>query len=96
MLQQRGEVIAENERLTAFLHKAKSTISKLTDEILQLKTSLKDKQTQLDSVDRPLERKIAAIEAVLADKEKEIIDLVNKNKQLQDRIDLVSTEELSK
>ena len=74
LLQQRGEVIAENERLTAFLHKAKSTISKLTDEILQLKTSLKDKQTQLDSVDRPLERKIAAIEAVLADKEKEIIE----------------------
>ncbi len=96
LLQQRGEVIAENERLTAFLHKAKSTISKLTDEILQLKTSLKDKQTQLDSVDRPLERKIVAIEAVLAEKEKEIIDLVNKNKQLQDRIDLVSTEELSR
>ncbi|MFM5695027.1 hypothetical protein [Aeromonas veronii] len=96
LLQQRGEVTAENDRLTALLHKASSTISKLSDENLQLKSSLQEKQTQLNSVARPLERKIASIEAVLADKEKEIIELVNKNKRLKERMDLVSTEEWSR
>ncbi|BDS31049.1 hypothetical protein KAM479c_27730 (plasmid) [Aeromonas caviae] len=58
LLQQRGEVIAENDRLTALLHKASNTISKLSDENLLLKSSLKEKQTQVDSVVRPLERKM--------------------------------------
>lgn len=93
LLQQRGEVIAENDRLTALLHKASNTISKLSDENLLLKSSLKEKQTQVDSVVRPLERKIASMDAAIADKEKEIIELVNKSKRLKDRMDLVSSEE---
>ncbi|BDS31046.1 hypothetical protein ACV1CZ_01385 [Aeromonas caviae] len=93
LLQQRGEVIAENDRLTALLHKASNTISKLSDENLLLKSSLKEKQTQVDSVVRPLERKIASMDATIADKEKEIIELINKSKRLKDRMDLVSSEE---
>ncbi len=93
LLQQRGEVIAENDRLTALLHKASNTISKLSDENLLLKSSLKEKQTQVDSVVRPLERKIASMDAAIADKEKEIIELINKSKRLKDRMDLVSSEE---
>ena len=93
LLQQRGEVIAENDRLTALLHKASNTISKLSVENLLLKSSLKEKQTQVDSVVRPLERKIASMDATIADKEKEIIELINKSKRLKDRMDLVSSEE---
>lgn len=94
LLQQIGMLKEENDRLLARLNKASSTMAQVSDENILLKASLKERQIQLDVVVRPLEKKIASLETIIADKEKEIIEWSNKNKRLKDKIDLVSKDEL--